>query len=150
MRQWSQVALLAKREFLERARSKPFIITMSLIAVAILAIGPVISALAGGDDEATKIGLTGEEPSGIEQELHTQAALFDLEIEVDRFMNRDEAETALTDGNIAVVLVDGTEIVFQDEFVSVDGTPSQCRRYDGEDRSAHQIGAVGERDLSRG
>lgn len=118
MRQWSQVALLAKREFLERARSKPFIITMSLIAVAILAIGPVISALAGGDDEATTIGLTGEEPSGIEQELHTQAALFDLEIEVDRFMNRDEAETALTDGNIAVVLVDGTEIVFQDESSS--------------------------------
>lgn len=118
MKPWSQVALLAKREFLERARSKPFIITMSLIAVAILAIGPVISALSGGDDEATKIGLTGEEPSGIEQELHAQAALFDLEIEVDRFMNRDEAETALTDGSIAVVLVDGTEIVFQDESSS--------------------------------
>jgi ABC-2 type transport system permease protein len=115
---WSQVALLAKREFLERARSKPFIITMSLITVAILAIGPVVSVLSGGDDEATKIGLTGEEPSGIEQELHSQATLFDLEIEVDRFMNRDEAETALTDGNIAVVLVDGTEIVFQEESSS--------------------------------
>ena len=118
MKPWSQVALLAKREFLERARSKPFIITMSLITVAILAIGPVVSVLSGGDDEATKIGLTGEEPSGIEQELHSQATLFDLEIEVDRFMNRDEAETALTDGNIAVVLVDGTEIVFQEESSS--------------------------------
>ncbi len=118
MKPWSQVALLAKREFLERARSKPFIITMSIITVAILAIGPVVSVLSGGDDEATKIGLTGEEPSGIEQELHSQATLFDLEIEVDRFMNRDEAETALTDGNIAVVLVDGTEIVFQEESSS--------------------------------
>ena len=64
MKPWSQVALLAKREFLERARSKPFIITMALLAAAILAIGPVVNLLSGGEDEATKIGLVGDEPPG--------------------------------------------------------------------------------------
>jgi len=113
MKPWRQVALLAKREFLERARSKPFLITMSLLTVAILAIGPVISMLSDGEDQATKIGLAGEELPGIEQELYIQAVLFDMEIEVDRFPTRAEAETALTDGQVAVVLVDETEIVFQ-------------------------------------
>jgi len=109
---WRQVALLAKREFSERARSKPFIITMSVLVVAILAIGPIVSLLSGGDDEATKIGLAGEEVPGIEQELHAQAVLFEMEIEVERFSSRSDAEAALTDGRVAVVLVDRTEIVF--------------------------------------
>lgn len=118
MKPWSQVALLAKREFLERARSKPFIITMSLLAAAILAIGPVVNLLSGGEDEATKIGLVGDEPPGIEQELQTQAALFDMDIEVQRFAGRGAAEDALSNGDVAVVLVDGSEIAFHTESSS--------------------------------
>ncbi len=115
MSPWTQIALLAKREFLQRVTSKPFIITMSLLTVAILAVGPVVSLLADGVDEATTIGLTGGEPPGIEQELHAQAVLFGMEIEVDRFPTRVEAEAALADGQIAVVLVDGTEAVYHTE-----------------------------------
>ena len=118
MKPWRQVALLAKREFLERARSKPFIITMTLLAVAILAIGPAVNLLSGGEGKATKIGLAGVEPQGIEQELHAQADLFDMVIEVDRFPTRAGAEAALTDGEVAVVLVDGSEIVFHTESSS--------------------------------
>ena len=79
MSPWGQVALLAKREFLERIRSKPFIVTMSLLVVAILAIGPIVSRFSGGDDAATAIGLAGEELPGIEQELQAQAVLFEIE-----------------------------------------------------------------------
>ncbi len=118
MKPWSQVALLAKREFSERVRNKTFIITMSLLVVAILAIGPAVNFFSGGEDEATMIGLAGEELPGIEQELHTQAALFDLEIEVARFPSRDEVETALTEGDVAVVLVEGTQIVFHENVSS--------------------------------
>ena len=118
MKPWSQVALLAKREFLERARSKPFIITMALLAAAILAIGPVVNLLSGGEDEATKIGLVGDEPPGIEQEIQTQATLFDMDIEVQRFASRGAAEGALSSGDVAVVLADGSEIVFHTESSS--------------------------------
>ena len=112
MSPWKQVALLAKREFKERATSKPFIITMSLLVVAILAVGPIVNMLSGDEAEATKIGLQGTEPPGIEQELQSQARLLEMDIAVVRFPDRSAADAALTDGDVAVVLVDGTTMVF--------------------------------------
>jgi len=99
---WTQVALLARREFVQRVTSKAFRVTMPLLTVAILAVGPIVSLVAGGPAEATKIGLVGEEIPGIEQEMHAQAALFDMEIEVTRFATRAEAESALADGSVAL------------------------------------------------
>lgn len=112
MSPWRQVALLAKRDFMERATSKPFLITMSLLVVAILAVGPIVNLLSGDEDEATKIGLQGTEPPAIEQELQAQAHVLEMEIDVVRFSDRAAADAALTDGEVAVVLVDGTTIVF--------------------------------------
>ena len=62
MNPWKQVALLAKREFRERATSKPFLITMSILVLAILAIGPAVNLFASDEAEATRIGLLGDEP----------------------------------------------------------------------------------------
>jgi len=115
---WTQVALLARREFVQRVTSKAFRVTMSLLTVAILAVGPIVSLVAGGPAEATKIGLVGEEIPGIEQEMHAQAALFDMEIEVTRFATRAEAESALADGSVALVVADEDEVVFQTEASS--------------------------------
>jgi len=112
MSPWRQVALLAKRDFTERATSKPFLITMSLLIVAILAVGPIVNLLSGDETEATKVGLQGTEPPGIEQQLQTQAQILEMEIDIVRYANRDAADTALTDGDVAVVLVDGVTIVF--------------------------------------
>jgi ABC-2 type transport system permease protein len=118
MSPWRQVALLAKREFVQRATSKPFLVTMGILALVILAIGPAANLLSGDGDKATAIGLVGEEPPGIEQELQTQAALFEMEIEVDRFPNRADAENALVEGNVAVVLADGSELIFHTDASS--------------------------------
>jgi len=112
MSPWRQVALLAKRDFTERATSKPFLITMSLLVVAIIAVGPIVNLVSGGEDEATKVGLQGTEPPGIEQEMQAQAQILEMEIDVVRYADRDAADTALTDGDVAVVLVDGATIVF--------------------------------------
>jgi ABC-2 type transport system permease protein len=109
---WRQVALLAKREFKERATSKPFLITMSILVLVILAVGPAVNMFASDETAATKIGLVGDEPPGVEQELESQAVVFEIDIEVHRYPNRDNAETALTDGDVAVVLADGNEIIF--------------------------------------
>ena len=118
MNLWAQVALLARREFVQRVTSKAFRVTMPLLTVAILAVGPIVSLVAGGPAEATKIGLVGEEIPGIEQEMHAQAALFDMEIEVTRFATRAEAESALADGSVALVVADEDEVVFQTEASS--------------------------------
>jgi ABC-2 type transport system permease protein len=107
-----QVWLLAKREFVERGRTKAFLITMAILAAAILAIGPVTSALSGGEPEATTVGLVGVVLPGVEEELKTQGALFDVEIDVTGYQSMDEAESALEAGDVEAVLVDGSEVVF--------------------------------------
>jgi len=112
--QWAQVWLLAKREFVERGRSKAFLITMAIFAAAILAIGPVTSALSGGEVEATVVGLVGEALPGVDEELRVQGALFGVEIDVVRYATPDEAEIALETGDVEAVLVDGGELVFYD------------------------------------
>jgi ABC-2 type transport system permease protein len=110
----SQVWLLAKREFVERGRAKAFIIAMSLIALAILAVGPVIKAVAPGEPDATVVGLVGIEVPGIDEELSAQGDLFAIAIEVVRYGSVAEAEAALEDGSADVVLAGGDEIVFYD------------------------------------
>ena len=77
MNPWKQVALLAKREFRERATSKPFLITMSVIVVAILAVGPAVNLLVSDETEATRIGLVGDESAGLDHGLELLAAVFE-------------------------------------------------------------------------
>jgi ABC-2 type transport system permease protein len=115
---WKQVALLAKREFKERATSKPFLITMSVIVVAILAVGPAVNLLVSDETEATRIGLVGDESAGIDQALELQAAVFEIELEVIRYPDRGTAETALADGDASVVLADTDEIIFYTDVSS--------------------------------
>jgi ABC-2 type transport system permease protein len=111
---WFQIWLLAKREFVERGRSKPLLVTMAVLAVAIIAIGPVTSALMGGDPEATTVGLVGTELPGIEDELKTQGDVFEIEIDVVRYSSTDQAENALEAGDVDAVLANNNELIFYD------------------------------------
>ena len=88
MSQWKQIALLAKREFKERATSKPFLITMSILVLVILAVGPAVSFFVSDETEATRIGLVGDEPAGIDQALEAQAVVFEVEVELVRHADR--------------------------------------------------------------
>ncbi len=115
MSPWTQVWLLAKREFVERGRSKPFIVTMSIIAIAIIATGPIINTLANREVEATTIGLTGVELTAIDAELETQGLLFGIEIDVVRYPSMDDAASALESGDAAAVLADGDQVIFYEE-----------------------------------
>ncbi|MFV1970019.1 MAG: ABC transporter permease [Acidimicrobiia bacterium] len=114
MNPWAQVWLLAKREFIERGRTKPFLVTMGILVAVIIAIGPVASALSGGEPEATTVGLLGTELPGVEEELKTQGDLFGIEIDVVRYGSTAEAENALEDGDADAVLADGSRVVFYD------------------------------------
>ena len=52
MSPWTQVALLTRREFVQRVASRAFRVTISLLTVAILAVGPIVNLVAGGPAEA--------------------------------------------------------------------------------------------------
>jgi len=111
---WTQVWLLAKREFTERGRSKPFLVTMALIAVVIIAVGPITNALSGGEPDATTVGLVGDQPEEIEDELVLQGMLLGIEIEVETIAETDDFSQMLEDDDVDAVLVDGEELVFYD------------------------------------
>ncbi|MDK1102369.1 MAG: ABC transporter permease [Actinomycetota bacterium] len=118
MSPWTQIWLIARREFAERGRSKPFVVTMAILTVAILAIGPVSNLVLQDRDEPIAVGLVGFEPSGIEDELIAQGALLGIEIDVVRFPPGDPYPPYLDQGVADAVLVDGSEIVFHDDVSS--------------------------------
>jgi ABC-2 type transport system permease protein len=106
--------LLAKREFVTRAKSKVFLVATGVIALFIVAIGPVISLFAD-DPEPIRIGIVGTEPAGIEEGLTARAALSEQQIEITRYDSLAPAEADLEDGTVDALLVDGVSVVFNEE-----------------------------------
>lgn len=106
--------LLAKRDFLQRARSKAFLVMMGLTVAAIMAIGPVVNLIDDPPD-AIKIGISGSEPTGIDEALGAVAESLEREIDIARLDSLEEAESALFDEEIDVLIVDGTELVWLGE-----------------------------------
>ena len=114
MNRWIQTMLLAKREFLTRARSKVFLVATGVIALFIVAIGPVVSVFVD-DPEPIRIGIVGTEPVGIEESLTARAVLSEQPIEITRYDSLAPAEADLEDGTVDALLVDGTSVVFNEE-----------------------------------
>lgn len=114
MSPWTQVWLLAKREFVERGRTKLFIVAMVIIVIAIVAIGPIANVVMEDEPEPTTVGLLGTEPPGIEDELIAQGELFGIEIVVVRYPPGAAYEVDLEEGLTAAVLIDGAEVKFYD------------------------------------
>jgi ABC-2 type transport system permease protein len=114
MNRWTQTMLLAKREFVTRAMSKVFLAATGVIALVIIAIGPVVSVFVD-DPEPIRIGIVGTEPAGIEEGLTARAALSEQDVEITRYESRAAAEADLEQGTVDALLVDGTGIVFHEK-----------------------------------
>ncbi len=111
---WSQTWLLARREFVQRARSRAFLITMAVIATAIIGAGFLVS-LVNPTEEPISVGIAGTVPEGIDTDLEATAMAFDEEVTVTYFDSEGAAEQALEDGDVDVVLVDGTGLMWWEE-----------------------------------
>jgi ABC-2 type transport system permease protein len=109
-----QTLLLARREFIQRAKSKAFMVTMLLIVGLILAAGPLL-ALLEDEPEPIAVGLVGLQPENIESLLDQRAAIVDVTVNVTRYDSLEQAEAALTSGRARVILVDGTELVWLED-----------------------------------
>ena len=114
MNRWTQTMLLAKREFVTRAMSKVFLVATGVIALVIIAIGPVVSVFVD-DPEPIRIGIVGTEPAGIEEGLTARVALSEQQVEITRYDSLAAAEADLEQGTVDALLVDGTGIVFHEK-----------------------------------
>jgi ABC-2 type transport system permease protein len=106
----SHILLLAKRDFLQRGKSKGFLVMVGLTVVAILAVGPIIQAFDDGE-EAISIGVTDATPAELEPALLQVAEASERSIDIMNVADVAEGEALLDDGTLAV-LVDGNEIVW--------------------------------------
>lgn len=114
MNRWRQVFEVARREFVQRARSRAFQITMLLTLGIIVAMGPIL-LLIQDESPPVRIGIVGDQPEGFPAAVAAQAAALGTDVEVSSFGSIAGAESALVDGTVDVLLVDGTELVWQEE-----------------------------------
>ena len=61
MSRYRQVILLARREFVQRAKSRAFLVTMAIIVVVVVLAGPIILLLQD-EEKPIDLGLAGSYP----------------------------------------------------------------------------------------
>jgi len=108
--------LVARREAIERSRSKAFKISTGFLLVAgpvMVMLGQVLPGLI--EDDPAQLGIAGGVPSGTMNALTGTAKAIDFEYELTEFDSVTQAETSLTDGDLDAILVDGTTIKFRAE-----------------------------------
>ena len=110
---------VARREITERGRSKAYLITTVFTLLLVLGLVIVPSLLGGGTEEYT-IGSIGEGNQPIVESAELLRNARDepedeesVAISIVEFGNLEDAETALADGEVDAVLVDGSEVVVE-------------------------------------
>jgi ABC-2 type transport system permease protein len=103
MSRWRSIRLVAKREILERGRSRGFI--LSVFFTTVLVIGSfVVPAILFGGDEATRVGVVDPAPAGLGAAMTATAAQYDREVLIADYPDAPAADAALEDGQVDVVV----------------------------------------------
>jgi ABC-2 type transport system permease protein len=106
-----QIFEVARRDFMQRARSKAFLITTLVTIAAIFGLVPLI-AQDVLDPAPVVVGTVGATPPGFEPRLEAVAEAFGFEVKLEKADSLQSAEQKATDGDLDVVVVDGRELVF--------------------------------------
>ena len=96
--------LVARRELFERGRSRGFIFSV-LFTTTIIIGSFVVPVVFFGDDGATQIGVVEPAPEQLEPAIEATAAALDQDVEVVTFPSREAGETALSDGQVAALVI---------------------------------------------
>jgi ABC-2 type transport system permease protein len=118
MSRWRAIYLVAKREIIERGRSRAFLISLAL-TVVFLAAGIFLPTFFDGD-EADQLGVAGEAPVGFEETLAATSGQAGIEIDVvvvtDVRAGEEQVENEELDG-LLIVPSDGgsAELVVKEE-----------------------------------
>jgi ABC-2 type transport system permease protein len=98
----STVALIARREIVERVREKSFLVSTGIGIVIVVLVVALSAVLGGGRDEYT-VGVTDPAAVPAAEAAARGAAAFDAEITVERLEPR-QAAAALADGDVDAVV----------------------------------------------
>lgn len=117
MRGFAALWQVARREVTERGRSKAYLLTTAFTILIVLGL-IVVPGFFGGDTEESTVASVG---TGNDQIISTAVDLANandepgeqpsVAIETVEFSDRDSAVTALEDGEVDAVLIDGEEVI---------------------------------------
>jgi len=110
------IYLVARREILERGRSRAFLISLALTVVFLIA-GILLPKILGGEDQAHKLGVVGTPPAGFEQALTATAGQAQLKVNVEPVADVATGEARLEEGTLDGLLVAPTAAGGSPEFV---------------------------------
>ena len=110
MSDWRHVLIIGRREFLERARSRVFLVTMGILVLVIVGAILLVS-LINIEEEAIPLGVGGDSPEGIVQDIEMAARALDVDVTVEDYGSRSAAVVAIEDGEIDAALIDGDTVV---------------------------------------
>ncbi len=119
MSSMSIVWQIARREIRERGRSRAYLVTTALTLLIVLGL-VIVPGLIGGGTSEYRIGSVGEGNQPIVTAAESLSNANDEEgadpsvsMTVQQFDSRDEAESALDDGDVDAVLANGDEVIVQ-------------------------------------
>jgi ABC-2 type transport system permease protein len=110
VRSSSQIFIVARREFRERARTRVFRVTLVGLS-ALVIIGIFVVSLLVGDSEPIAVGIEGDSPIGIIEDIEAAAAASGEEVSVVEYLQPEFVEAAIGTGDVEAVLVDTDTIV---------------------------------------
>jgi ABC-2 type transport system permease protein len=105
MSRWRAVWLVARREILERGRSRAFLVSL-LLTVAIILAGIFLPAiLAGPGNGAEKLGIVGSPPAAFQARLDLVAEQSGIEVAIETVPDLAKGEARLRDESLDGLLV---------------------------------------------
>jgi ABC-2 type transport system permease protein len=105
---------IARRDFVQRARSKVFLISTVTIVFLVLSVGPLLAG-ATGDDPPREVGIVGSLSPEFEEAARSAAATFDVDLRFREFDTITAGETALRERDVHVVLTPDRELIWPEE-----------------------------------
>ncbi len=103
MPRWRSVWLVARREILERGRSRGFI--LSVLFTTVIVVGSfVLPAILLGNGSVTKVGLVEPAPAGLSAAIEATAGRFDRKVTITTYPTAPAADAALKAGTVDVVV----------------------------------------------
>ena len=103
MPRWRSIWLVARREILERGRSRGFILSVGFTTLIVVG-SFIIPTLLFGGESATKVGIVQPAPPGLAPAIEASAARFDQKVVISTYPDAAAADAALGDGTVAVVV----------------------------------------------
>ena len=103
MPRWRSIWLVARREILERGRSRGFILSVAFTTLIVVG-SFIIPAIVFGGDNPTKVGIVEPSPPGLQAAIEQSAQRFDHKVAITTYPDAATADAALNDGGAEIVV----------------------------------------------